>query len=62
MTTAPAQPGFHLVVLAKPSAYEFHYFPIVAWIIDIETDKADTYYSSTVYPVCFDWDANHHNN
>jgi hypothetical protein len=42
MTTVPAQPGFHLVILAKPpGTYEFHYYPIIAWIIDIETDKAN---------------------
>jgi hypothetical protein len=63
MTTVPAQPGFDLVILARTSGgYKFDYYPIIAWIIDIEVDRAGTYYSSTVYPVCFDWDANHHNN
>ncbi len=60
MTTVPAQPGFHLAILNKtPSRYKFHYYHIIAWIIDIETDKADQYYSSRVYPICFDWDSNH---
>jgi hypothetical protein len=60
MTTIPAQPNFHLAILTKPSStYEFYYCPIICWIVDIKTDKADTYYYSTVYPICFDWNGNH---
>src|SRR5262249_37106548 len=56
LTTIPAQPGFELVVL---SSDEFCYYPIVAWVVEVDADSDDgSYDSSVVYPVTTEWECN----
>jgi hypothetical protein len=57
MTVIPALPGFDIASLVH-DPFEFEFVPIVAWVIEVSSDKSDDAYrfaGGVATPICTDY-------